>query len=76
MGRMERQSPAEELLARCNLARAEGIDFPTIWLEMLRRHPLVAGQPVQVAVGSEPFLEIPLVTRQSLIFRGGRFQLE
>jgi hypothetical protein len=76
MGRMEHQESAQELLARCNNARAAGTNFPTIWLEMLRRHPLVAGQPVQVAVGSEPLLEIALMTQQSLVFLGGRFYLE
>jgi hypothetical protein len=74
--RIERAERPEELLSRCNLARAEGSDFPTIWSVVLQRHPLVTSLPVQVAVGPEALLEIPLLTQQSLIFRGGRFHLK
>ena len=55
------ENEKQSLHARCNLARAEGTAFPTIWLDILRRHTLVASQPVQVAVGLGPLLEIPTI---------------
>jgi hypothetical protein len=66
---------ASELLLRCNQARDAGEDFPTIWNNVMRKHPAVLGQPVQVMVGSEPQLKVKLTNGQNLTFRAGRFYL-
>jgi hypothetical protein len=67
---------AEDLLARCVAARERGGDFPTIWNDILRRHPLVLeGLPVQVITKSDPMLKIQLTNGQSLYFQNGEFSL-
>jgi hypothetical protein len=57
-----------ELAARCTSAYAQGADFPTIWKQMLHNHPLVVGLPIQRDKKEGPFLEIPLVNGQRLLF--------
>jgi len=64
-----------ELLARCRSAHGAGLDFPTIWNQIVRVHPLVLGLPVQVMIGSEPQLRMQLINGQSLCFAGGDFFL-
>lgn len=66
---------AEDLLARCVTVRQRGEDFPTIWNNILRRHPLVLGPPVQVIATPDPMLRIQLVNGQSLCFQNGTFSL-
>ncbi len=66
---------ANELLRRCVSARGEGIDFPTIWQTILRGHPLVVGPPVQRMDGSEPILEIRLISGQRLVHDSHGFAL-
>lgn len=67
---------AEGLLARCKAARLDGVDFPTIWSDILRRHPLVLSHvPVQVRIESDPALQIQLMTGQFLRFQDGSFSL-
>ena len=58
----------DELLQVCLAAQATGADFPTIWQEGLKRHPLVAGMPEQTRGPEGPVLEIPLVTGARLRF--------
>ena len=53
-------TPTEELLAACLAAARAGADFPTIWHTILRRHPIVAGTPVQRIDGTSARLEVPL----------------
>jgi hypothetical protein len=59
---------AKELLENCVMAAREGADFPTIWQTVLRRHPLVAGPPIQGVESGRICLKIPLVTREWLVF--------
>jgi hypothetical protein len=45
-----------------------GADFPTIWHEILKGHAAVAGIPIQqVDDSGMTFVEIPLITGQSLV---------
>ena len=64
-----------ELLERCRTAHIAGLDFPTIWKQIVRAHPLVLGLPVQVMIGSEPQLRMQLINGQSLCFGGGDYFL-
>ena len=57
-----------DLLASCAAARLNGEDFPAIWANILEKSPLVLGHPIQHADGNGPYLAIPLVTGQRLIF--------
>ena len=66
---------AQDLLARCVTSRQGGADFPTIWNDILRRHSLVLGLPIQVTVGSESALQIQLTNGQRLRFVNGAFDL-
>jgi hypothetical protein len=56
------------LLDECTAARGRGLDFPTIWHELLKLHPLVAGIPSSIASAAGPILRIPLRTGQYLLF--------
>ena len=58
----------DDLLQTCRAALASGADFPTIWDEKLKRHPLVAGTPEQNWIGGEPVLEVRLTTGARLRF--------
>ena len=60
---------AKKLLQTCTSAQLNGADFPTIWQEILKKHPfVVAGLPVQGSNGEGPTLEVPLLNGQRLIF--------
>jgi len=60
-------TPTEELLAACLAAARAGADFPTIWHTILRRHPIVAGTPVQRIDGTTALLEVPLLFGHRLV---------
>jgi hypothetical protein len=64
-----------DLLARCVAARLGGKDFPTIWNDILKRHALVAGRPVQHVDAGEPYLAIPLLTGQQIIVNSVGFSI-
>ena len=64
-----------DLLARCRAAHGAGSDFPTIWNQIVRTHPLVLGLPIQVMIGSEPQLRVQLINGQSLCFGNGDYFL-
>jgi len=53
------------LLQKCIEAVRGGSDFPTIWHDILKGHPLVTGVPVQADLDR---LEIPLLNHQRLVF--------
>jgi hypothetical protein len=55
-----------------------GADFPTVWHTVLKGHALVAGIPTQRLEGTRVLLQIPLISRQSLIYDGDlrRYSLE
>jgi hypothetical protein len=59
------------LAAQCRAARAAGMDFPTIWHEILKANPLVVGPPVQVVHDGRPRLEINLISGGRLVFDSG-----
>jgi hypothetical protein len=74
---MER-APSETvhgLLDVCAVAWREGVDFPTIWQQTLRGHPLVLGPPVQGYVEGKPVLRISLVGGHRLVFGAQGFSL-
>lgn len=52
----------------CTAAWREGADFPTIWQEILLKHRLVAGRPVQAQMDNETALKVLLVGGQWLVF--------
>lgn len=66
---------AEGLLAICQGARKAGADFPTLWREKLKHHPLVDGMPVQVILGEKPALSIQLLDGRCLTFGEDGFRL-
>jgi hypothetical protein len=49
---------ARELLQTCISAQLNGMDFPTVWQEILKKHPLVADLPVQGSNSEGPTLGI------------------
>ena len=63
------------LLSRCSEARAAGLDFPTIWNDVLRRDPLTLGTPVQGHDGQTTTLSIRLMGDTVLMFDGDVFSL-
>ena len=63
------------LLNACNAERNKGADFPTIWKNVLKVHPYVAGSPIQGSGEDGPILKIPLITGQVLVFLGSGFSL-
>jgi hypothetical protein len=65
----------KELLERCRTGHRAGLDFPTIWNQVVRTDPLVLGLPVQVMIGAEPQLRMQLINGQSLCFGGGDYFL-
>ena len=61
-----------DLMRKCSAAAREGLDFPTIWNDVLRRHPLVLGPPIQVYHGDLPHLEIPLLSGPHLVYNSSK----
>ncbi|HZP78634.1 MAG TPA: hypothetical protein VFB45_21020 [Pseudolabrys sp.] len=57
--------PTTDLLQRCTAAALNGADFPTIWHDIIKGHPVVVGVPVQADLNR---LEIPLLNHQRLVF--------
>lgn len=57
-----------ELVEQCQTALATGIDFPTIWHEILKASPLVIGPPVQTVRDGRALLEIRLLSGRTLVF--------
>lgn len=65
----------DELVAHLNGLRDQQLDFPAIWRNYMRGHPLIMGIPIQVHLGSKPELEVELINGGRLQFRDGRFRL-
>jgi hypothetical protein len=61
------QNSAAELLARCEAARREGRDFPTIWVTILKPHPLVFGLPRHDIDKGEALIVVALLTGEDLV---------
>jgi hypothetical protein len=51
---------ASELSKVCTEAAQDGVDFPTIWETLLKKHQLVVGPPVQTFEDERPHLDMPL----------------
>ena len=64
-----------DLLATCVAARLSGKNFLVIWNDILKRHVLVAGIPIQHIDEGGPYLAIPLLTGQELLFRSEGFSI-
>lgn len=57
-----------DLLRKCNYLLGGGMDFPTLWHEVIKGHPLVTGVPIQgIDDKGRLFVEIPLGPSQSII---------
>jgi hypothetical protein len=57
-----------ELLAKCRTAQAAGMDFPTLWHDVLKTSPLVIGPPVQTVRAGRIQLETRLMTGGYIAF--------
>lgn len=66
----------EDLLARCEEARRAGSDFPTIWLSILKSHPLVTGLPRHLVRDGKAIIVVKLLNRYDLLSAPDRFWLE
>ncbi|MCR4283290.1 MAG: hypothetical protein NUV72_09730 [Bauldia sp.] len=62
---------AERLVAVCIAAAAGGADFPAVWNTVLKRHPAVAGLPIQRMDGGTALLEVRLVTGERIVVGPG-----
>ena len=56
------------LIEQCRAARAAGADFPTLWNEVLRSHPLVIGPPVNTVRDGRIRREVRLITGSAIAF--------
>jgi hypothetical protein len=66
---------ATSLLYACNSAYLDGADFPTIWEQTLKGHPLILGPPVQSHDDGGPVLEFRLLTGRRLVFGSKGFSI-
>jgi hypothetical protein len=58
----------DTLIAHCRAGQAAGMDFPTLWNEMLRTDPLVIGPPVQALRDGRVRIEVRLITGAVIAF--------
>lgn len=64
---MADRSSAEELLTLCERGRADGLDFPTIWNLILKKHPLVNGLPGHKIKDGEVLIVVRLLNGRELL---------
>ena len=57
-----------DLLHRCRAGQAAGMDFPTLWHEVIKPHPLVIGPPVQTVRDGKIRMEVRLITGGAIAF--------
>jgi hypothetical protein len=57
-----------DLIALCQAGQASGLDFPTLWNEVLKPHPLVIGPPVQTVRDGRIRMEVRLITGGAIGF--------
>jgi hypothetical protein len=57
-----------DLIALCRAGQAGGLDFPTIWNEVLKPHPMVIGPPVQTVRDGRIRIEVRLITGSAIAF--------
>jgi len=60
--------PAEALIEQCRAAQAAGADFPTLWNDVLKSHPLVIGPPVNTVRDGRIRREVRLITGSAIAF--------
>jgi len=58
----------EHLIERCRAGKADGMDFPTLWHEVLKPDPLVIGPPIQTARDGRIRMEVRLITGGAIAF--------
>jgi hypothetical protein len=58
----------DHLIERCYAAKAGGMDFPTLWHQVLKPHPLVIGPPVQTVRDGRICMEVRLITGGTIAF--------
>ena len=56
------------LIEQCRAAHAGGADFPTLWNEVLKSHPLVIGPPVNTVRDGRIRREVRLITGSAIAF--------
>ena len=61
-------STRADLMQRCRAARAAGMDFPTLWNEVLKPDPLVISPPVQTVRDGRIRMEVRLITGGAIAF--------
>jgi len=57
-----------DLVRQCRAGMASGMDFPTLWHEVLKPHPLVIGPPVQTVRDGRVRMEVRLITGGAVAF--------
>ena len=57
-----------DLIARCRAGQAAGMDFPTLWHDVLKGDPLVIGPPVQAVRDGRIRMEVRLITGGAIAF--------
>jgi hypothetical protein len=57
-----------ELLHKCHDGLGAGMDFPTLWNEVLRPDPMVIGPPVQTVRDGRIRLEVRLIGGAAIAF--------
>ena len=58
----------DALIAHCRAGQEAGMDFPTLWNELLRTDPLVIGPPVQTLRDGRVRMEVRLITGAVIAF--------
>jgi hypothetical protein len=64
-----------DLLSRCRAAQAAGMDFPTLWHDVLRPDPLVIGPPVQTVRAGIIRIEVRLISGAVIAFASGTSEI-
>ena len=59
---------SSDLVERCRAGQAAGMDFPTLWNEVIRPDPTVIGPPVQTVRDGRICLEVRLITGSAIVF--------
>jgi hypothetical protein len=59
---------SSELIDQCRAGQAAGMDFPSLWHEVLRPSALVIGPPIQTIRNGRLRLEVPLLSGGIIAF--------
>jgi len=73
---IKRTTLADELQAICRAARKAGADFPTIWQDRLKRHPMVVDIPTHLVRAGRPILSVPMLGGGHLLFDDEEVRLD